>query len=215
MGYNQRTWRTFIYYLRESGFAKNGLPVAGKILPEEKYYQKELLELGCGVLRGISFGRPYRIAREYFESIGIKCLTIDITECNDSVKIDLRKPMMKYFHNRFDIILNAGTTEHVTTLDGQYQAFKNVHDCAKDGGIMIHFVPFLGRSGEKHGHCEFNYELEFFRTLAKLNNYKVFDINVYRKGTNKIYCKICLQKKNNDDFSKNKDEMLKYVKEVV
>ncbi|KKL80750.1 hypothetical protein LCGC14_2001610 [marine sediment metagenome] len=211
MGYNQRTWRVINNYLKITEFVKQqpSLPPAGTICPKEKYYQSEWLELGCGVLRGVSYSPHTRIAREYFESLGIRCLTIDIAECAGSLKVDLRKPMMKYFHNRFDMILNAGTSEHVSRLEGQYQAFKNIHDCAKNGGTMIHIVPYICEANVTHSY--FSYTLDFFKILAKLNNYKVIDIGTYLIKGERIYCKICFQKQNNDDFTDVKDNLLRYI----
>jgi cyclopropane fatty-acyl-phospholipid synthase-like methyltransferase len=45
------------------------------------------------------------------------------------------------WRSRFDLLINAGTTEHVVNHDN---AFRVMHDLVKVGGFMIHEVPVAG-----------------------------------------------------------------------
>jgi hypothetical protein len=69
----------------------------------------------------------------------------------------------------FDLVLNCGTTEHVIN---QMNCLRVMHDAATIGGIMLHQLPSTGYLG--HGY--FCYHEEFFRDLAKSNEYEVEDL---------------------------------------
>ena len=74
------------------------------------------------------------------------------------------------------LTVNGGTTEHL--LD-QRNAFKIMHELTKDGGLMIHQVPFLG--SVDHGF--FNYNPNFFLALARFNAYEVMGLWICPSGT--------------------------------
>lgn len=72
------------------------------------------------------------------------------------------------YRNRFDVVLNCGTTEHVIN---QINSFKVMHDAVKPGGVIFHQVPSIGWLG--HGY--FTYHKEFFDDLAAANGYEMVD----------------------------------------
>ena len=51
---------------------------------------------------------------------------------------DLNLPIPEHLHNKYDLIVDSGTLEHVFHLP---QALKNVHDLLKEGGRVIHLLP--------------------------------------------------------------------------
>jgi len=219
MGYKLNTWILVNKYFKKTGLLiGDSLPIFEEKKEQEPYYGLEMLELGCQGLRRslkkeLSPNSPpnalKHIARKYFSSIGINCLSIDIKGCYESLKIDLREPINSYFHNKFDIVTNAGTTEHIYPIKGQYEAFKNIHLCTKKGGIMIHFGPLYETTIE--GHSPFYYKNSFFKNLAKLNNYKIIDIEVYMTDDKTTLVAACLKKINNKNFTTEKNKFFKYI----
>lgn len=72
------------------------------------------------------------------------------------------------YQEHFDIVLNFGTTEHITN---QLNSFRVMHDAMKVGGITFHQLPSVGWI--EHGY--FCYHLTFFRDLAKANGYEILE----------------------------------------
>jgi hypothetical protein len=218
MGYSQVTWKCFNKYLRESGLLNaEQLPLFRVVDDAEGYYGKEMLELGCQTFRGnirkkINSGLYNHNCKDYFQSIGIKCLSIDIKGCRGSMVVDLSKPMHTYFYNRFDIITNSGTTEHVSELAGQYSVFENIHKCSNVNGVMMHFVPVYGVERKPHGF--FNYDDSFFEILAKLNNYEIVSIEKYDRKNGDLYWGVCLKKIRDREFTTDKEQFYKGIKGV-
>ncbi len=145
-------------------------------------------------------------AKGYFRSIGIEHVSIDKVACHKALKLDLRKPLDKKFHNYFDIVTNSGTTEHIKPLEGQYEAFKNIHVCAKKGAIILHILPTV----KKYlGHCQAYYSYDFFRNLAKLNNYEIIALEDVKNRETIRWIGVCYRKLEDNDFTVNKKEFFK------
>jgi SAM-dependent methyltransferase len=51
---------------------------------------------------------------------------------------DLNLPVPSHLHNKYDVIVDFGTTEHIFNLP---QVLKNLHDMLKVGGRVIHMLP--------------------------------------------------------------------------
>ncbi len=213
MGYRKASWKFFNESLRLAGFMGQNEDLSNG--RNKKFVGKKILEMGCQVIRHEvgkkllyegKIGKRGIAAKKYFKSIGFKYVSIDISGCEHSLKIDLRKPIDSKFYNKFDIVTNVGTSEHVLPLEGQYECFKNIHLCTKVKGIMMHLLPFPGK---RHGHCQIFYTNEFFKTLARLNKYKlilsgeVYVINKYR------LMGFCFIKLENNSFSQDKEEILR------
>jgi hypothetical protein len=136
-----------------------------------------MLELGCQEIRSGTFpkshpARQHKIAKDYFESLGIKHVSIDQNGLHGSLNLDLSLPIDGELHSRFDVVTNFGTIEHVDQkgMDGQWQAFKTMHDCTKAPGVMLHT---LTQKGHGRWHCVFKYESWFPERLAKANGYEL------------------------------------------
>ena len=79
-------------------------------------------------------------------------------------KLDLNQPID--IGQRFDVVHNAGTLEHVFDIA---QAFRNMHNLTRPGGVMIHHAPFVG--WVDHGFYALQPTL--FWDLAEANGYHV------------------------------------------
>lgn len=72
-------------------------------------------------------------------------------------------------HERFDLVLNCGTTEHIIN---QLNCLRIMREAAALGATMMHQVPTAGYGG--HGY--FCYHEEFFRDIAMANSYELGDL---------------------------------------
>ncbi len=89
---------------------------------------------------------------------------IDFDGTEIARKLDLNQPID--IGQRFDIVHNAGTLEHVFDIA---QAFRNIHNLTRPGGFMIHHAPFVG--WVDHGFYALQPTL--FWDLAEANGYRV------------------------------------------
>jgi hypothetical protein len=127
-------------------------------------------------------GSIHTTAKQHFTSIGMNHTSVDLNGEDGALPLDLRQPeLFKEFRNRFDVLTNLGTTEHVEPIDNQYECFSIVHDVVRPGGIMIHMVPDveeLDNSGAWKDHCSVYYRKEFFSALADKCNYTILENQV-------------------------------------
>ena len=68
---------------------------------------------------------------------------MDLNAENGSIPIDLNlwpNDDLRGFFSSFDLVLNFGTTEHVSN---QLNAFAILHYLSKPGGIMLQHVPMI------------------------------------------------------------------------
>jgi len=76
----------------------------------------------------------------FFKSMGLS--VVESCDYSDFQAVDhvfdLNKPVLKELHNKYDIILDSGTLEHVFNLP---QALSNIYDMLKIGGRVIHLLP--------------------------------------------------------------------------
>ncbi len=141
-----------------------------------------ILELGDQVIGDPSIieetGKIYFINRGYVHT------SVDLNGLHGAVIRDLTQPEQFYdWHNSYDIMINAGTTEHVEPYEAQYECFSVIHSCIKVGGVFIHLVPDVYEHDEKgawKNHCRYYYSSNFFRVLAKECGYKLLSNTVIR-----------------------------------
>lgn len=106
-------------------------------------------------------------AAAFWRSLGMEYTAIDYAAGADVVVLDLNRGRVPWrLRGRFDLVINAGTTEHVVN---QGCAFKIIHDLARPGALMIHEVPAAGLMP----HGLINYDLKFFWHLCRENSYGV------------------------------------------
>lgn len=105
------------------------------------------------------------------EWLGMVHLSIDLNGADGARALDLSKPLPPELLGKFDLVTNAGTTEHVGApgdLRAQWQVFKSIHDLAAPHAAMIHIIPDVEGS---HGGCAWVYTDGFIPALANLCGY--------------------------------------------
>ena len=149
------------------GLRANLLIFQEKIIKEARFQWEEIriCELGCQLIRD----RNIPAKKFYLEEKNVlEHISLDLNGWYGSLKVDLCRSTPKQLLNRFNLITNYGTTEHV---NNQYQVFKNIHDMCKVNGVIIHALPVLNHWVN---HCRYYYSHIFFTELANLCNYKIF-----------------------------------------
>jgi len=165
----------------------------------------KMLELGCQQIRRKTYpyGSPVRsfsTTKEYFTSLGIEHVSIDMNGKFGSLKIDLSHTVDKpEWKNYFDCVTNLGTIEHIDQngMEGQHNAFKFVHDCNKLNGLMIHLAPLHGFI---KGHCFYRYTEQFVEKLACNNNYEILHNDIWTVNENVRLLRFIYKKNSQQDF---------------
>jgi len=141
-----------------------------------------MLELGDQIVKN-----PYVIektGKDYFTNRLYKHTSVDINGLHGALIRDLTKPeQFKDWHGLYDIITNAGTSEHVEPFESQYECFNILHDCLKIGGVAIHIVPDVYEHDERGAwidHCHFYYSHLFFEVLAKVCGYELLSSEIIK-----------------------------------
>ena len=112
-------------------------------------------------------------ARPFWCSLGFDYVAIDIVG-EDIRRVDLNRDCVPSdLRNFADLVVNAGTTEHIANQDN---AFRCIHELTKPSGIMIHAVPCQGMLT----HGLFNYTVKFFWRLCEANDYKALSLQIGR-----------------------------------
>jgi hypothetical protein len=165
----------------------------------------QMLELGDQVIDDPNLSE--KTGKEYFTKQGYIHKSVDLNGLNGSIIRDLTKP--EQFHDwkeQFDILTNAGTTEHVEPFESQYECFKIIHDCLAVGGVAIHLVPEINerkKNGAWKNHCRYYYSESFFEFLAKNGDYDLI-LNTVING---LRC-VALKKNSNIPFNCNRAKFL-------
>jgi hypothetical protein len=136
-------------------------------------------------------------AKQMYEAKGVKHTSIDINGRSGALPLNLDNPVPADLENKFDVVTNYGTTEHV---DNQYSSFKNIHVMCKAGGVMLHGLSLVDNWPK---HCRYYYSEQFFRGLAAVCDYEVVDVTIlntgfYKSPRNAIVC--ALRKNQNNAF---------------
>ena len=98
----------------------------------------------------------------------------------DAIRIDLnRGKVPRRLRGAFDLVVNAGTTEHVAN---QMNAFRIIHHLVRVGGVMYHELP----AGGLIDHGLVGYQPKFFNMLANFNGYEALYIRFTAWGPAKI-----------------------------
>ncbi len=130
-------------------------------------------------------------------------MSIDLNGEDGALKINLDKPVPRAMMNTFDVVTNYGTIEHV---NNQFQVFKNMHDMARNMGIMIHTLP---PPGNWPNHGRYYYPREFVTQLAMSCKYEIIKLTVqncfsdFRYGSDKNLIMVAFQKTQETFVEKN------------
>jgi hypothetical protein len=132
---------------------------------------------------GWKFEVPVKTVLEW---LGAVHTSIDLNGLDGAWRHDLSKPLPLPLIGQFDLVTNAGTTEHVCTSNDfrdQWQAFRSIHDLAKPRAAIMHVVP--GEQGFHCG-CGYAYTHGFLRDLARACKYQVAHYYDSRSDANHI-----------------------------
>lgn len=156
MGINARMLNFIADYLHLHGMDLEGLRIC---LLGNQYLatgtQKVVAEWGT------------KVVQEFYAKQGAKVISIDINGKDGALKHDLTKEIPGSLLAKHDVVINAGTTEHI---DDQYAVFRNINDLCDENALIFHMVPAVGH-WIRHG--LFGYSLSFFINLAKLCHYEL------------------------------------------
>jgi len=115
-------------------------------------------------------------SQPFWESLGFTYNAVEYGGHRGVTSLDLNRDRVPdALCASFDLVVNAGTTEHVVNQDN---AFRVVHDLTKVGGVMLHELP----GGGMLTHGVVSYNPQFFWLLCRFNNYEVFDLTVAHAG---------------------------------
>lgn len=184
------------------GYTDFTVSLLEKIIKE--YKPKTVLDLGAQNLYNQPL-LPAPYASTWYESQDISYTCIDLNGENNALIIDLSNPPKDFgISKKFDLIVDAGTSEHVGR-DGKFD-WKSIYNCwslkhnlLKVGGIMVNENP-MHNNWPGHG---FNYYTNFFYwQLSKKTNYEILDRgNVAAMGNETDGWNVwCVLKKNDDCF---------------
>jgi hypothetical protein len=110
----------------------------------------------------------------FWRTLGFDRQAIDVR--GDAIRIDLNhETVPSSLRNKFDLLLNLGTSEHVAN---QGNAFQIMHDLVHAGSIMYHEVP----AGGLIDHGFVAYQPKFFHRLCRENNYELLFLKLIAWG---------------------------------
>lgn len=136
---------------------------------------RRMLELGDQVIDDP--GIPDKTGKEYFSRLGYEHVSVDLNGLHGAVVRDLTKPeQFRDWHGAWDILTNAGTTEHVEPFEAQFECFGILHACLRTGGVAIHLLPDVDERDERGSwvdHCRYYYSASFFERLAAACGYEL------------------------------------------
>ena len=142
---------------------------------------KRMLELGNQRISRRA-GAGARTGHAYYTALGAEHMSLDFNGKDGAVPLDLSQPIDKpEWHAHFDVITNAGTTEHVEPFNAQFVCFRNLHAWLRPGGVFVHIVPAveeLDAGGRWTNHCNNYYSAAFFEMLARENDYELVESTV-------------------------------------
>lgn len=179
-----------------------------QVYPDNSNRGLKMLELGDQVI--VDSAIPEKTGKDYFLNRGFDHTSVDINGLHGAVIRDLTRPEeFQDWHSTFDVLTNAGTTEHVEPFDKQYECFQILHSCVKVGGVMMHLVPDVfehDMHGAWKGHCRFYYSADFFEQMAKVCGYDVLESQVI----NRLRC-VALRKTIDIPFVWSRCELLSLI----
>ncbi|WP_428410050.1 hypothetical protein [Hyphococcus sp.] len=119
-----------------------------------------------------------RFADDLFRLLGVKEIcSMDVSDYEDaSIVHDLNAPIPPELDQRFDLVYDGGTLEHVFNYP---VGLKNAMRMVKEGGALMIATPANSLCG--HGFYQLSPEL-FFRALSPENGYRIKRIFMPRDG---------------------------------
>jgi hypothetical protein len=111
---------------------------------------------------------------EFFRFLGFDgVFSCDVsTYENPSMILDLNVPVPSDLHNRFDVIYDGGTMEHVFNVPA---VLANIHVMLKRGGRVVHVSP----ASNMVDHGFYCFSPTFFADYYKANQYQLLTLNLF------------------------------------
>lgn len=134
-------------------------------------FSREYIESGFK-----NYGGERMETAEFFKYCGFSNLTDLDYNGNAKICVDLGKPIPKELHDRAAILYDGGTIEHIPNI---LQAVMNAVHLVKEGGIVIHAVPF-----GIYNNCYFHVDPLFFKDFYEANGFETVDCFMYYYHTN-------------------------------
>jgi SAM-dependent methyltransferase len=108
-------------------------------------------------------------AEPVFKSLGaLNVFALDASDFEEAKFVhDLNQPLPSHLNQRFDLVYDGGTLEHVFNFP---QALKNCMEMVKPGGRL--FLHTIANNWMGHGFYQFSPEL-FYQALSRDNGYRV------------------------------------------
>jgi hypothetical protein len=100
-----------------------------------------------------------------------------------AIKLDLATALPDEFHDKYDILFDFGTGEHIRN---QSIYWENCHKIVRNDGVRIHVLP---PPNTWPRHCKYRYSLSFFEKLCQEFQYDILDVEQIGNGSSAlIFC---------------------------
>jgi hypothetical protein len=111
---------------------------------------------------------------EFFDFLGFdQVFSCDVSAYEKaSMILDLNVPVPQDLHNRFDVIYDGGTMEHVFNVPA---VLANIHAMLKTGGRVIHVSP----TSNMVDHGFYSFSPIFFADYYKANHYELQTLHLF------------------------------------
>jgi hypothetical protein len=142
------------------GYTSTTFEFIQPLLPEVK----SVVDLGAqNNYNQPSLPAPYM--SEWYKAQGIEYLSIDLNGENGSLSLNLDEDIK--IDKAFDLVADIGTGEHCHDL---YAVLKNMHNLAKEGGLLIRENP---KTGNWPGHAVTYMTQDFYKQFCELAGYEI------------------------------------------
>lgn len=147
-------------HTQEIGIEARALEIVGR-----SYDSIRIMEMGAIEHKSPEPRMP--ASRWYKEQGASTVVSVDLNGNHEALVHDLDTPLPEVHHDRYHLVTNYGTGEHV---NNQWMFFKNMHDACKTGGIMTHALVHVGHLP---GHGRYYYNQKFVFALAQACSYTI------------------------------------------
>jgi hypothetical protein len=130
----------------------------------------------------------------------LRITSLDISGRGGSLVVDLSKPVPEYLLDKYDLITNFGTSEHV---QNQYQLWKNVFDMLKLNGLIINDLPV---KGSWPNHCKYYVTDTTFSSMKQ--DFEIVEAHMdHWQGQGDLHLSV-LKKIHDDEFKTSEKTLL-------
>ena len=149
------------------------IPYYREIFKIREFWNTPFLLIGIPRIDGVYIPKDfnYKDLVELLKARGIKDIsTLDLFDQEADLKLDLNKPVPNKYRNRYKVLFDMGTVEHIFDTK---KCFENYFSMIKKGGIFVLVTCVNGYFG--HGLHVFNPET--IKLALRLNGFKIIYMN--------------------------------------